>query len=93
MEADAEMLEDGIAEWRAYLGRHRAVQTPGLEELESRLRGEALALRDAGLDDDEAFLIAVRRVGSIDAATLEFVRGHAGRLWERLGGGNGAGRR
>ena len=44
MEADAEMLEGWIAEWRAYLRRHRTAQTPGMEELEGRLRDEAAAL-------------------------------------------------
>ena len=74
MEADAEMLEGWIAEWRAYLRRHRTAQTPGMEELEGRLRDEAAALEDAGLDGGEAFLIAVRRVGGLDAATREFGR-------------------
>ena len=76
------MLEGWIAEWRAYLRRHRTAQTPGMEELEGRLRDEAAALEDAGLDGGEAFLIAVRRVGGLDAATREFGRAHAGRLWE-----------
>ena len=83
MEAHSEMLEGWIAEWRAYLRRHRTAQTPGMEELEGRLRDEAAALQGAGLDGGEAFLIAVRRVGATR-------RGHArvragltpGRLWE-----------
>ena len=82
MEADAEMLEGWIAEWRAYLRRHRTAQTPGMEELEGRLRDEAAALEGAGLDGGEAFLIAVRRVGGLDAATREFGRAQPGRLWE-----------
>ena len=82
MEADAEMLEGRIAEWRAYVRRHPGAQADGLEELEGWLRGEAASLRDAGLDGGEAFLIAVRRVGRIDAATREFGRAQAGRLWE-----------
>ena len=82
MEAHSEMLEGWIAEWRAYLRRHRTAQTPGMEELEGRLRDEAAALEDAGLDGGEAFLIAVRRVGRLDAATREFGRAQPGRLWE-----------
>ena len=72
------MLEGWIAEWRAYLRRHRTAQTPGMEELEGRLRDEAAALEGAGLDGGEAFLIAVRRVGGLDAATREFGRAQPG---------------
>ena len=40
-------------------------------------------LRDAGLADDEAFLIALRRIGETDSASREFALEHFGRLWER----------
>ena len=90
MEADGDTLEGRIAEWRAYLRRHGTAQTPVLEELEGRLRDEAAALQEAGLDGGEAFLIAVRRVGVLDAATREFGRAHAGRLWEQAEGGSDA---
>ena len=76
------MLEGQISEWRAYLCRHPGARAEGLDELEGHLRDEASSLRDAGLDGGEAFLIAVRRVGGIDAATGEFGRAQAGRLWE-----------
>ena len=81
METDREMLEGWISEWRSYLGRHRAVQTPGVEELEGRLRNEAAALQHAGLDSGEALLVAVRRVGSLDATTRECGRAQSDRLW------------
>ena len=90
-EADADTLEGRIAEWRSYLSRHRAAQTAGMEELEGRLRDEAAALRDAGLDGGEAFLIAVRRVGSTDAATREFGRAQSERLWDQPAAGPDAG--
>ena len=84
------MLEGRIAEWRAYLRRHRTAHTPVLEELEGRLRDQLASLRDAGLDGGEAFLIAVRRVGVLDADTREFGRAHAGRLWEQAEDGSDA---
>ena len=37
----------------------------------------------SGLSDDEAFLIAVRRVGETDAASREFARERFERLWEQ----------
>ena len=79
-EANADTIESLIAGWRAYLGRKEAVHAA---DLEGRLHEQVAALRDAGLTDDEAFLIAVKRVGETDAASREFVREHFERLWEQ----------
>jgi hypothetical protein len=38
----------------------------------------------AGLAEDEAFLIAVKRIGELDALSREFAREHSERLWKRL---------
>ena len=78
-----EMTEDLVSEWRAHLLRHEAVSAPELEKLEAHLREEADSLQDAGLADDEAFLIALRRVGKTDSASREFARERFGQLWER----------
>ena len=90
MEADAEVLEGWISEWRSYLGRHRTAQTPVVEEMEIRLREEVAALQRAGLDSGEALLLAVRRVGSLDATTLEFGRAQSDRLWGQPQAGDGS---
>ena len=42
------------------------------------------ALRDSGLSADEAFLVAVKRLDSIDAPTRGFARQHSERLWKQL---------
>ncbi|NCO69310.1 MAG: hypothetical protein GW878_02150, partial [Acidobacteria bacterium] len=52
-------LEEGIAQWRAYLRRHQAIHSVDADELEDHLRSQASALAQAGLTEDEAFLIAV----------------------------------
>ena len=57
-------LEEQIAQWRAYLRRRQALHGPDVEELESHLRDQLVALTDAGLTGDEAFLVAVKRGGS-----------------------------
>ena len=75
-------MEYLIAVWRTHLRRHEAPDVD-VEELERRLRDQIAALRDAGLADDEAFLIAVRRVGQTNTASREYVREHLERLWER----------
>src|SRR5262249_43220425 len=39
-----------------------------------------------GLANDEAFLVAVKRMGDLDALSREFAREHSDRLWKQLGG-------
>jgi hypothetical protein len=79
-----ESLEQQIAEWRTYLGSSRAVDGRDLEELEAHLRDEIEDLGRAGLAGDEAFLVAVKRMGSVDALSREFAREHSERLWKQL---------
>src|SRR3990170_4649176 len=77
-------IEDQIAQWRAYLRRRQAVHSPDVEELEGHLRDQLTALTDAGLTGDEAFLVAVKRMGNLDALSREFARAHSERLWKQL---------
>src|SRR5437867_8020194 len=77
-------IEDQIAQWRAYLRRRQAVHSPDVEELEGHLRDQLAALTEAGLAGDEAFLIAVKRMGNLDALSREFARAHSERLWKQL---------
>jgi hypothetical protein len=77
-------LEEQIAQWRAYLRGRQAVHGPDVEELEGHLRDQLAALTEAGLSADEAFLVAVKRMGSLDALSLEFARAHSERLWKQL---------
>jgi hypothetical protein len=77
-------LEEQIGQWRAYLRRRRAITGPDVEELEVHLRDQVGALIQSGLAEDEAFLIAVKRMGSLDALSREFAREHSERLWKQL---------
>jgi hypothetical protein len=77
-------LEEQIAQWRAYLRRRQAVHGPDVEELEGHLRDQLVALTETGLAGDEAFLVAVKRMGSLDALSREFARAHSERLWKQL---------
>ena len=78
------VIEEQIAEWRGYLRRHRAIQGPDIEELEGHLRDEVAVLTDIGLAAEEAFLVAVKRLGALDALSREFAREHSERLWKQL---------
>jgi hypothetical protein len=77
-------LEEQIAQWRTYVRRRQALHDPDVEELEGHLRDELVALTEAGLAGDEAFLVAVKRMGSLDALSREFARAHSERLWKQL---------
>ena len=79
-----EDLESQIAEWRAYVARAPAVNGHDVDELEDHLRHELAELTAAGLTPDERFLIAVKRMGDLDALSREFAREHSGRLWKQL---------
>jgi hypothetical protein len=79
-----ESLEEQIAEWRAYVTRSPAVNGHDLDELEDHLRHQITELTEAGLAPDEGFLIAVKRMGDLDALSREFAREHSSRLWKQL---------
>jgi hypothetical protein len=84
-----ESMESQIAEWRAYVAEAAGVDGRDVDELEDHLRQQIAELNAAGLTADEAFLIAVKRMGDLDDLSREFAREHSGRLWKQLvlGGG------
>lgn len=77
-------LEAQIEQWRSYLLRRQAIHSVDVAELEDHLREEVAGLVAAGLDTDEAFLVAVKRMGDLDALSREFAREHSDRLWKQL---------
>src|SRR5690554_2296431 len=77
-------LETQIGQWRAAILRGGSVDEADADELEGHLREQISDLEASGLADDEAFLIAVRRLGQVDLITAEFAREHSDRLWKQL---------
>jgi hypothetical protein len=77
-------IEAQIAQWRSYLRRRQAICANDVEELEDHLRERVSALVDTGLSNDEAFLVAVKRMGDLDTLSREFAREHSERLWKQL---------
>lgn len=77
-------VESQIAEWRTFVGRAPTVEAHDLDELEDHLRHQIAELTSVGLEDDEAFLVAVKRMGDLDAVSHEFAREHSERLWKQL---------
>ena len=78
------LLEEQIDQWRSYLKRRQAIHSVDVAELEDHLREQVAGLVEAGLATDEAFLVAVKRMGALDALSREFAREHSERLWKQL---------
>ena len=77
-------FEAQIAQWREFILERRGVTAADADELESHLRDQAADLQASGLSPDEAFLVAVKRLGAQDEISREFARAHSGRLWKQL---------
>ena len=83
-QGDGVSIEEQIERWRGYLRRRQAIHSVDVAELEDHLREQVAVLVDAGLATDEAFLVAVKRMGKLDALSREFAREHSERLWKQL---------
>jgi hypothetical protein len=81
---ESQELESQFAQWRQYVQSRRELQPSDAEELEDHLRGSVDELLGLGLRPDEAFLVAVKRMGSLDDLSREFAREHSDRLWKQL---------
>src|SRR5215217_7634660 len=77
-------LEEQIEQWRSYLRRRQAIHSVDVAELEDHLREQVAGLVSAGLATDEAFLVAVKRMGDLDTLSREFALEHSDRLWKQL---------
>ncbi len=77
-------LEAQFAQWRQYVQRRRELSPSDADELEDHLRGAVEELQTMGLRPDEAFLVAVKRMGRLDDLAREFAREHSERLWKQL---------
>lgn len=75
-------LETRLAAWRDHARQAAAVSGAELDERERTLSTEFHKLREAGLDPDEAFLVALKRIGEQHPPTREFARRHAARVLE-----------
>jgi hypothetical protein len=82
--AEGQDLEAQFTQWRQYVQRRKELSQSDVAELEDHLRGTVGDLTGLGLRPDEAFLVAVKRMGSLDELSREFAREHSDRLWKQL---------
>lgn len=80
----SDTTEAQIELWRAHMAKRPGVTPEEVDELEDHLRGHVETLSDAGLTGDEAFLVAVKRLGSQSEIAREFARENSQRLWKQL---------
>ncbi|MGA7305103.1 MAG: hypothetical protein WBW88_09525, partial [Rhodothermales bacterium] len=73
-------LEQQLAAWRDTIGHETEAGENEVADLEADLRAEVATLSNAGLSSEEAFLVAVRRLGETSGATRRFMNEHAGTL-------------
>lgn len=69
-------VEKHIEQWRADLADSDTLSPSDVRELESHLREEIERLKISGLSDNEAFIIARRRLGDTSALEVEFAKAH-----------------
>lgn len=67
-------LNRSIVEWRRQFREAANLRQEVLDEMESHLRDSVATLNRQGLDPEESFLIAVRRLGSQDTLALEYAK-------------------
>ncbi len=91
MDTTHDLVEQQIDAWRSYVSRRDAIAHADVRELEGHLRDRIDELTASGLAGDEAFLVAIKRMGSLDELSREFAREHSERLWKQLVVEGGAG--
>lgn len=77
-------LARSLSQWRDLMLSRPAMTPEDVDELEDHLLAEVADLRSRGLHPDEAFLIAVKRMGAQDQISREYADVHSQRLWRQL---------
>ena len=74
-------LNAAIQRWRENLGQSPAFRSENLNELESHLRDSVESLHTGRLSDEEAFIIAAKRMGTGKALEGEFGKLNGAAVW------------
>lgn len=75
-------LEDAIENWKLQLNQHQTMSASDIEELHIHLREEIDILMAAGLSQEEAYVIASRRIGSPGELACEFAKINTVAIWK-----------
>lgn len=77
-------LEMNVQSWCDYLRAQGTLEEVGVLELESHLRDQMDDLRASGLSEEEAFLISVKRLGSVSLISEEYSKVTTYDFWKHL---------
>lgn len=72
-----------VANWRNHAAQEDSIGAQQLAELESHLLDSVDQLRETGLNDEEAFLIASRRLGRLQELAIEYRAADPGLQWRK----------
>ena len=75
------ILNSAIASWRDDVSRSPNRRPENIAELEGHLRDSLAALQERGLSDEEAFLVATRRLGHPAKLESEFAKVNRHEVW------------
>jgi hypothetical protein len=76
-------LAHAIEDWKRRFAQLDSVRGSDMEELEQHVRDSVVALTSNGLTEEEAFLIATRRVGTPSEVGREYEKAQPGYAWAR----------
>lgn len=79
----AHHLEQQLATWKESVRRAGSLSDDDILELELHLRDSIRQLTGVGLTDEEALLVALRRIGDPGALAVEFQKVGSGLVWAR----------
>ena len=79
-----ESLEELIEQWRSYVRRRSGSRTVDVAGFEEELRAEVAEISRAGLATDEAFLVAVKRLGRRGGIAREVARERSEPVWKQF---------
>jgi hypothetical protein len=74
-------LNTAIQRWREHLRQSPHFRPENLDELETHLRDSVAAFGSTALSEEEAFLVAARRLGGAPALEPEFAKVNGSEVW------------
>jgi hypothetical protein len=74
-------IEQALEAWKIRIGQSEAIRPIDLAELEQHVRDSVAHLVTTGLSDEEAFLVAIHRVGEPNQIASEFKQVNGAHIW------------
>jgi hypothetical protein len=76
-------LTSRIRQWRQDLAQREAFLPADLDELEGHVRDSVERLTSSGLSEEDAFVVALHRLGHAEALTREYAKSNGAIVWSR----------